>query len=149
MKVKTSPFSGITILVEDQISIFPFSMLLMVLSVVSRQAGGVATVQSGYEDQFLAAISDTQANLTILEVPRSETGSKYLLRMIRTTDFNLFPSDVVEIKVLCKYTRILQRRLKVQLNYEFSMIHPIKIVHKLLFFFCKRPEYKNVSSGDY
>ena len=71
-------------------------------SVVSRQAGGIAIVQPGHENQFLAAISDTQANLTILEVPRSETGSKYLLRIIRTTDFNPFPSDVVEIKVLCK-----------------------------------------------
>ena len=73
-------------------------------NVVIRQPSSVAILQSGYGDQFLAAISDTQANLTILEVPRSETGSKYLLRIVRTTDFSPFPSGVVEIKVLCKYT---------------------------------------------
>ena len=86
-------------------------------NVVVRQPSGVATVQSGYEDQFRAAISDTQATLTILEVPRSETGSKYLLRITRTTDYTPFLSDVVELKVLCKYTGVLQRLLKVELNY--------------------------------
>ena len=80
---------------------------------VARPPNSVATVQSGYEDQFRATISDTQATLTILEVPRSETGSKYMLRAIRTSDFTPFPADVVEIKVLCKYTGILQRWLKV------------------------------------
>ena len=73
-------------------------------SVVTRQSSSVATVQPGFEDRFRAAISDTQANLTILEVPRSETENKYLLRILRTADLRLFPSDVVEIKVLCKYT---------------------------------------------
>ena len=112
------------------------------------QPDGVATVQSGYEDQFRAAISDTQANLTILEVPRSETGSKYRLTIVRTSDFSPFRSDDVEIKVLCKYTGILQRRLKVELNFEFFMIHPLNIVHKVMFICCKRPECKNLCGGD-
>ena len=71
-------------------------------NVVIKQQSGDATVQSGYEDRFRAAISDTQATLTILEVPRSETENKYRLSITRTTYFSILTSDDVEIKVLCK-----------------------------------------------
>ena len=71
-------------------------------NVMIKQQSGDATVQSGYEDRFRAAILDTQATLTIHEVPRSETGNKYRLTITRTTYFSILTSDDVEIKVLCK-----------------------------------------------
>ena len=71
-------------------------------NVVIKQQSSAATVQPGYEDQFRAEISDTQATLTILAVPRSETGNKYRLTITTTGDFSTFPSNVVEIEVFCK-----------------------------------------------
>jgi len=71
-------------------------------SVVVKQQNGMATVQSGYENLYTAAMSDSEATLTILAVPRSYDGDKYKLT-ITTVDFASVPSDVLEINVLCKY----------------------------------------------
>ena len=60
-------------------------------------------VSAGYENHFAASISDTQAILTILYVPRSVNQEIYSL-WIFTTIYST-QSDV-EISVLCKYCTI-------------------------------------------
>ena len=70
-------------------------------TVVRRSASSDAIVVAGYENQFIASISDTEANLTIIAVPRSVNGEKYRL-LILATDDTLTSVDV-EISVLCEY----------------------------------------------
>ena len=72
-------------------------------NVATRQNDDNATVEAGYENLFRATITDTQATLTILAVPKSINGEKYQLRMI-TASPEFFPleSEKVKISVLCK-----------------------------------------------
>ena len=70
-------------------------------TVVSRTGSSDAIVKAGYENQFIASISDTEAILTILAVPRSGSGEKYRLVIFATDD--ILTSDIVEISVLCEY----------------------------------------------
>ena len=72
-------------------------------NVVIKQQGGIATVQPGYENLYAASISDSEATLTILAVPRSYDGDKYKLTITTTDDFARLPSNVVELQVLSKY----------------------------------------------
>lgn len=80
------------------------------VTVVVKQGDSNATIQAGYEHQFSATISDTQATLTILAVPRSVSGEKYRLAVRNTVDFVEIVSVVVEISVLCKYIYRRNRR---------------------------------------
>ena len=72
-------------------------------NLVTRQNGDNATVEAGYENLFKATITDTQATLTILAVPKSMHGEIYHLRILTASPnfFNL-QSGPVEISVLCK-----------------------------------------------
>ena len=73
-------------------------------NVATRQNDDNATVEAGYENLFRATITDTQATLTVLAVPKSINGEKYQLRIL-TASPNFFPleSEEVKISVLCKY----------------------------------------------
>lgn len=76
--------------------------------VVIRREANNATVQAGFEHLFSAAISDTQATLTILAVPRSYDGDKYLFSIL-FDDLSNMPNPVtVEISVFRKYTMNVQ-----------------------------------------
>ena len=70
-------------------------------NVATRSGTNNAIVRAGYENQFIASISDTEAILTILTVPRSINEEKYRLLIIATT--NSLTSVDVEISVLCEY----------------------------------------------
>ena len=70
-------------------------------TVATRTATNNAIVRAGYENQFMASISDTEAILTILTVPRSVNEEKYRLSMIAS--INSLTSVDVEISVLCEY----------------------------------------------
>ena len=72
-------------------------------SIAKRQNNDNASVEAGYENLFRAIITDTQATLTILTVPKSINGEKYLLRIITSPSFLTLQSESVEISVLCKY----------------------------------------------
>ena len=76
-------------------------------TVVRRSGSSDAIVSAGYENQFLASISDTEAILTILAVPRSGSGEKYSLVIFATN--NILNSVIVEISVLCEYKSWLLR----------------------------------------
>ena len=69
-------------------------------TVATRVGTNNAIVQAGYENQFMASISDTEAILTILTVPRSVNEEKYRLSMIAA--INSLTSVDVEISVLCE-----------------------------------------------
>ena len=71
--------------------------------VAIRQNDDNATVEAGYENLFRATITDTQATLTILAVPKSINGEIYQLRILTASpDFFTFQSADVKISVLCK-----------------------------------------------
>ena len=70
-------------------------------TVASRSDSNNAIVTAGYENQFTASISDTEAILTILTVPRSVNDEKYRLLIITATD--TLTSVDVDISVLCEY----------------------------------------------
>ena len=76
-------------------------------TVVRKSGSSDAIVSAGYENQFLASISDTEAILTILVVPRSGSGEKYSLVILTTN--NILNSVIVEISVLCEYKSWLLR----------------------------------------
>ena len=69
--------------------------------VVTRSGTNNAIVTAGYENQFIASISDTEAILTILAVPRSVNEEKYRLLIFAT--INTLTSADVDISVLCEY----------------------------------------------
>ena len=69
--------------------------------VASRSGTAIATVAAGYENQFIASISDTEAILTILAVPRSVNEEKYRLLILAAS--NTLTSVDVDISVLCEY----------------------------------------------
>ena len=72
-------------------------------NVATRQNDDNATVEAGYENLFRATITDTQATLTILAVPKSINGETYQLRMVTASpNFFTLQSDDVKISVLCK-----------------------------------------------
>ena len=71
-------------------------------NIASRQNNDNASVNAGFENLFRAIITDTQATLTILAVPKSINGEKYLLRIL-TSNFVTLQSESVEISVQCKY----------------------------------------------
>ena len=71
--------------------------------IAMRRNNGNATVEAGYENLFRAIITDTQATLTILAVPKSSNGEKYQLRILTSTSILTLQSESVEISVLCKY----------------------------------------------
>lgn len=66
----------------------------------TRSGTNNAIITSGYENQFKASISDTEAVLTVLAVPRSVSEETYRLSIFTTS--NSLTSDV-EISVLCEY----------------------------------------------
>lgn len=69
-----------------------------------RGNGENATVEAGYENLFRATITDTQATLTIIAVPKSINGEKYQLRIVTASPYFFgLTSEEVEISVLCKY----------------------------------------------
>ena len=68
--------------------------------VATRSGSSNGIIIGGYENQFEASISDAQAVLTILAVPRSVNGERYLLSI--ATLSNSLTSNV-EISVLCEY----------------------------------------------
>ena len=72
-------------------------------NLVTRENDDNATVEAGYENLFKATITDTQATLTILAVPKSMHEEIYQLRILTASPnfFNL-QSGPVEISVLCK-----------------------------------------------
>ena len=72
-------------------------------NVATRGNDDNATVEAGYENLFRATITDTQATLTILAVPKSINGEIYLLQVLTDTPhFFTLRSDDVKISVLCK-----------------------------------------------
>ena len=74
-------------------------------NLASRVNNDNATVEAGYENLFRATITDTQATLTILAVPKSINGEIYqLLILTASPNFFTLRSDEVKISVLCKYT---------------------------------------------
>ena len=74
-------------------------------NVAVRSGNNNASVESGYENQFRATISDTHATLMILAVSRALDGEKYQLTII-FDDFSDLESDEVQISVLCKYIEL-------------------------------------------
>ena len=62
-----------------------------------------ATVEAGYENLFRAIITDTQATVTILAVPKSINGEKYQLRILTSPSVLTLQSESLQISVLCKY----------------------------------------------
>ena len=75
------------------------------INVASRGANNNASLEAGYENQFKATISDTEATLTILAVPRTLDEEKYQLAII-LDDISDFNSGEVKISVLCKYIEL-------------------------------------------
>ena len=71
-------------------------------TVATKSGTNKAIVTAGEENQFIASISDTEAILTILAVPRSVNEEKYKL-LLFTTTLNTLSSVEVDISVLCKY----------------------------------------------
>ena len=74
-------------------------------TVASRTGTNNAIIVPDFENQFIASISDSEAILTILTVPRSFNEEKYRLGVI--TARNSFASVDVEISVLCEYKALL------------------------------------------
>ena len=72
-------------------------------NVAVRSGNNNASVVAGFENLFKATISDTEATLTILAVPRTLSEEKYKLSII-FTDLSALESEEVKILVLCKYT---------------------------------------------
>ena len=75
------------------------------INVAVRSGNNNASVEAGYENQFRAAISDTDATLTILVVPRMLDEEKYQLAIV-FDDFSDLLSTAVKISVLCKYIEL-------------------------------------------
>ena len=75
------------------------------INVASRGANNNASLEAGYENQFKATISDTEATLTILAVPKTLDEEKYQLGII-LDDLSDLLSDEVKISVLCKYIEL-------------------------------------------
>ena len=73
------------------------------ISVAIRRGNNNASVEPGYENQFRATISDTEAMLTILAVPRTRHEEKYQLVMVFDDVTDLISGEV-KISVLCKFT---------------------------------------------
>ena len=72
-------------------------------NVATRRNDDNATVEAGYENLFRATITDTQATLTILAVPKSINGEIYQLQILTDIPhFFTLRSDDVKISVLCK-----------------------------------------------
>ena len=88
-----------------------------------------AVVQLGYENQFRATISETQATLTILAVPRSFNKEQY--RLLIVVDATL-QSDV-EISVLGKYTILVSVTLHCLFNRAFFIANEELAFRKLNF----------------
>ena len=82
-------------------------------AVAVRSGNNNAIVTAGYENQFKASISDTEAILTILAVPRSVNEETYRLVIFATT--NSLTSDV-GISVLCEYKNYLLLKIGIQDN---------------------------------
>ena len=70
-------------------------------TVASRSGTNTAIITAGYENQLIASISDTDAILTILAIPRSFNDEKYRLGIIASS--NSLTSVDVNISVPCKY----------------------------------------------
>ena len=79
-------------------------------TIASRSLTNNAIITAGYENQFIASISDTDAILTILAVPRSFNEEKYRLGVIASP--NSLTSVSVDISVLCKYNALLSQSTK-------------------------------------
>lgn len=75
------------------------------INVASRRDNNNASVEAGYENHFRATISDNEATLTILAVPRTLDEQKYQLGII-LDDLSDLLSGVVKISVLCKYIEL-------------------------------------------
>ena len=75
------------------------------INVAVRSGNNNASVEAGYENQFRATISDTDATLTILAVPRMLDEEKYQLAIV-FNDFSDLISTEVKISVLCKYIEL-------------------------------------------
>ena len=73
-------------------------------TVASRTGTNNAIILPGFENQFIASVSDTEAILTILTVPRSFNEEKYRLGVI--TIRNSLVSVDVDISVLCEYKAV-------------------------------------------
>ena len=72
-------------------------------NVATRGNNDNATVEAGYENLFRATMTDTQATLTVLAVPKSINGEIYELRIVTASpNFFTLRSDDVKISVLCK-----------------------------------------------
>ena len=74
------------------------------ISVAIRRGNNNASVELGYENQFRATISDTEATLTILAVPRTLHEEKYELAIVFDDVTDLISGEV-KILVLCKYIK--------------------------------------------
>ena len=70
-------------------------------NIAERIGNNNAVVTAGFEIQFSATISETQATLTILDVPRSFNKEQFRLLIIVAATLQ---SNIVEISVLGKYT---------------------------------------------
>ena len=73
-------------------------------NVAIRENDDNATVEAGYENLFRATITDTQATLTVLAVPKSINGEIYQMRVLTASPHFITLQSDVEISVLCKYT---------------------------------------------
>ena len=91
--------------------------------VATRRGTDIATVAAGYENQFIASISDTEAILTILAVPRSVNEEKYKLVIFATS--NALTSVDVDISVLCEYKAYCR---KISTLYKVTALQ-VKKVH--------------------
>ena len=70
-------------------------------NVAIRSGNSNASVVAGFENLFTATISDTEATLTILAVPRTLSEEKYQLSII-FTDLTDLESEELTISVLGK-----------------------------------------------
>ena len=72
-------------------------------NVATRSGNNNASVVAGFENLFTATISDNEATLTILAVPRTLSDEKYKLSII-FTDLSNLDSEELTISVLGKCT---------------------------------------------
>ena len=75
-------------------------------NIAERIGNNNAVVAAGFEFQFSATISEIQATLTILDVPRSFNKEKFRLLIIVAASLQ---SNTVEISVLGKYTISIEK----------------------------------------
>ena len=98
-------------------------------TVASRSLTGNTIIAPGFENQFIASISDTEAILTILTVPRSFNEEKYKLGVIASR--SSFDSSDVVISVQCKYKATLFLKIGTQ-DTAFTVLEsgPVPIKHR-------------------